>query len=336
MARLKKQFKTALSKIEPGADKANAVEAHRLVRDALAADPTLALCGICAVLIGSYRRQVSIRRIKDVDVFVRLLGLPDDVTSKEILDRVFNVLDAAFGLDRDGHHRTKRQDRSIQVSFPEFDLYVDAVPARPHADGETWEIPQKGDLDKWLHTNPEELTALSSAMNSAHNEFYVPTVKLLRQTRRTLLGKGKKPGGFFVEVAAYLGFESGLVTGTCQAEYYVSALREVSAIITKFVDLGIELEDPTLPGETIKIRATDEELRRARDEFADAADRAEVALDDENEGQASLAFQKLLGKDPDGDFVFPMADGFKADGSKRWEGATPGDRIVPAGAKTFG
>ena len=37
MAHLKQQFKDALSSIEPGDDKANAPEAHRLVRDALEA-----------------------------------------------------------------------------------------------------------------------------------------------------------------------------------------------------------------------------------------------------------------------------------------------------------
>ena len=34
-------------------------------------------------------------------------------------------------------------------------------------------------------------------MNAAHDGYYVPTVKLLRQTRRALLSK-KKPGGFLL------------------------------------------------------------------------------------------------------------------------------------------
>ncbi|CAM5743054.1 hypothetical protein SALBM311S_02531 [Streptomyces alboniger] len=118
--------------------------AGTLVRDALEADSKLAEYGVSPVLIGSYKRNVSIRRIKDVDVFVRLADVPADVTSKDILDRFFKVLHAEFGTDSDGHRRTKRQDRSLQVSFPECDLYVDAVPARPFGDG-TWEIPQKGD-----------------------------------------------------------------------------------------------------------------------------------------------------------------------------------------------
>lgn len=336
MAHLKQQFKDALSSIEPGDDKANAPEAHRLVRDALEADTKLTEYGVDPVLIGSYKRSVSIKRVKDVDVFVRLPDLPSDVTSKDILDRFFTVLHAEFGSDDDGHRRTKRQDRSLQVSFPEYDLYVDAVPARPYWDGETWEIPQKGDEDEWVRTNPEKLTSLSSEMNSEHHGYYVPTVKLLRQTRRSILGAGKKPGGFFIEVATYQAFASGLVSGDDHAEYYASALKEVSKIVDGYVTFGIGVNDPTLPGRTISIRATDDELDAAKARFADAAETARGALTEEDEGKAALAFQKLLGKNGDDETVFPMPPGFNEDGSKRASAISAGARTVPAGARTFG
>lgn len=336
MAHLKQQFKDALSSIEPGDDKANAPEAHRLVRDALEADAKLAEYGVDPVLIGSYKRNVSIKRVKDVDVFVRLPDLPSDVTSQDILDRFFTVLHAEFGSDGDGHRRTKRQDRSLQVSFPEYDLYVDAVPARPYWDGETWEIPQKGDEDEWVRTNPEKLTSLSSEMNSAHDGYYVPTVKLLRQTRRSILGAGKKPGGFFIEVATYQAFASGMVCGNDHAEYYVSALEEVNKIIDGYVTFGLGVNDPTLPGHAISIRATDDELDAAKSRFADAAEAAREALDEEDEGKAALAFQRLLGKNGDDETVFPMPPGFNEDGSKRASAISAGARTVPAGTRTFG
>lgn len=335
MAHLRQQFKDALSSIEPGADKVNAPEAHRQVRDALEADATLASYGVDPVLIGSYKRSVSIRRIKDVDVFARLPEVPTSVSSSDILDRFFQVLHSEFGTDEDGHRRTKRQDRSLQVSFPEYDLHVDAVPARPHWDGATWEIPQKGDSDKWVRTNPEALTALSSEMNADHDGFYVPTVKLLRQTRRALLGT-KKPGGFFIEVAAYQAFNSGAVSGTDQAEYYVAALRAVSKIIGDFVLYGIAVGDPTLPGQPIKIRADDNELEQIRIKFSDGAATAEGALAETDEGKAALGFRGLLGKSGDDKTVFPMPPGFAEDGTKRASALTAGERIVPAGARTFG
>lgn len=334
MAHLKQQFKDALSSIEPCDDKTNAPEAHRLVRDALEADANLTEYGVSPVLIGSYKRNVSIRRIKDVDVFVRLPDMPSDVTSKDILDKFFTVLHAEFGTDAEGHRRTKRQDRSLQISFPEYDLYVDAVPARLHWDGETWEIPQKGDENEWVRTNPEGLTSLSSEMNAAHDGFYVPTVKLLRQTRRAQLGK--KPGGFFIELATYQAFASGAVSGNDQAEYYASATAEVSKIIGNFVTYGIGVNDPTLPGNVIRIRATDDELEAARTQFANSAIAAQDALDEEDEGKAALAFRKLLGKNGEDEIVFPMPPGFNEDGSKRASAISAGARVVPAGQRTFG
>lgn len=336
MAHLRQQFKDALRSIEPGEDKANAPEAHQLVRDALQADAKLTEYGVNPVLIGSYKRHVSIKRVKDVDVFVRLPDVPNGVTSKDILDRFFTVLHAEFGSDDDGHRRTKRQDRSLQVSFPEYDLYVDAVPARPCWDGETWEIPQRGDSDKWVRTNPEKLTSLSSEMNTAHDDYYVPTVKLLRQTRRSVLGLSKKPGGFFIEAATYQAFTSGQVSGNDHAEYYVSTLEEVSKIIDSYVSYGVGVSDPTLPGHTISIRATDDELDAAKTRFADAAEAARGALDEEDEGKAALAFQKLLGKNGDNETVFPMPLGFNEDGSKHASTILAGARVVPAGTRTFG
>lgn len=335
MAHLKQQFKDALSSIEPSDDKANAPEAHRLVRDALEADAKLADYGVSPVLIGSYKRNVSIKRVKDVDVFVRLPDVPSNVTSKDILDRFFTVLNAEFGTDSEGHRRTKRQDRSLQVWFPKYDLYVDAVPARPHWDSETWEIPQKGVADEWVRTNPEALTSLSSEMNALHDDFYVPTVKLLRQTRRSLLGT-KKPGGFFIEAATYQAFASGLVSGNDPGEYYVSALEEVGKIIDTFVSYGVGVNDPTLPGHSISIRATDDELKAAKIRFPDAAKSARDALEEEDEGKAAKAFQNLLGKNGDGENVFPMPPGFNDDGSKRESAVAAGARVVPAGTRTFG
>lgn len=336
MAHLKQQFKDALSSIEPGDDKANAPEAHRLVCAALEADTKLAEYGVDPVLIGSYKRNVSIKRVKDVDVFVRLPDLTNGVTSKDILDRFFTVLNAEFGRDDYGHQRTKRQDRSLQVSFPEYDLFVDAVPARSYRGGETWEIPQYGEEDEWVRTNPEQFTSLSTEMNLAHDGYYVPTVKLLRQTRRSILGAGKKPGGFFIEVATYQAFASGLVSGIDHAEYYVSALEEVSKIIESYVILGIGVNDPTLPGHSISIRATNDDLDAVRTRFADAAETAREALDNEDEGMAALAFQNLLGKTGDEETVFLMPPGFNDDGSKRASVIIPGARTVPAGTRTFG
>lgn len=335
VAHLKQQFRDALQAIEPGDDKVNAPDAHQQVRAALRDDPVLTEYGIDPILIGSYKRNVSIRRVKDVDVFVRLPEIPSATSSADLLDRFFSILHREFGHDDDGHRRTKRQDRSLQVSFPEYDLHVDAVPARRHGDGRNWEIPQKGDINKWVRTNPDALTQLSSTVNALHGELYVPTIKLMRQTRRALLGN-KKPGGFFVEAATYQAFSSGVVSGNDHAEYYCSALNALSDIISNFVLYGIGINDPTLPGDQIQVRASDEELDHMRIKFSDAAAVAAQALADEDIGAAAVKFRSLLGKNGDSEIVFPMPPGYDQDGTKRASVITAGDRVVPAGRRTFG
>ncbi len=134
MPLLTSYFEGASSNIEPPYDDvANASAAHTEVRGVLEADSTLKEWGIDTVLIGSYSRHVSIRRVKDVDVFCKLPDVDASKSSREVLGEIVRVLRAAYG-DRIGE-----QDRSVKVDFSDFGLHVDAVPARPV--GTCWEIP---------------------------------------------------------------------------------------------------------------------------------------------------------------------------------------------------
>lgn len=78
---------------------ANAAIAHSAVRDVLEQDDTLTAWGIDSVLIGSYKRHVSIRRIKDVDVFCRLPNIPSGIDGEGALREVQRVLVAEYGTD---------------------------------------------------------------------------------------------------------------------------------------------------------------------------------------------------------------------------------------------
>lgn len=334
MAHLPTQFKKALENIEPKADKVNAPDAHKQVRDALEADDVLSSYGIDPILIGSYKRDVSIRRIKDVDVFARMTSLPDDVTAHQILSRFFNVLDKEFGNDADGNPRVERQDRSLKVRFPGYDMHVDAVPARPRSD-DTWEIPRRGYDNEWVQTNPDKLTSLATEMNTAHSGLYKPVVKLMRQTRRALRGNAK-PGGLFIELVTYAAFDTGRVVGNDVAEYYTSALRAASDIIDDIVTNGTELSDPTLPGAAVKFRATDQQMDLLNDAFKNAAATAEDALAEADEGKAAKAWRALLGCNGDDEIVFPMPDGFDENGKRRAFSIVAGASEVPAGKRDFG
>lgn len=324
MALLITQFEKACSNVEPDEDDVtHAIEAHEDVRATLEAAEELAGLDVDTILIGSYRRHVSIRRVKDVDVFSRTSGL--NMTGSEALDLLFRVLADTYGEDR-----VHRQDRSIKVDFPDFDLYVDAVPARPA--GDYWEIPDSD--DGWVETNPEELTALSSAMNDRYHERYVPVVKLIRQTRRTHLGK--RPGGFFFEILTYHafdGFPADLEDGNL-AELYVQALAGVADQLEEVV-VGGEVSDPTMDEAVIKVRVTDTQMSTAATKFRELATRGADALKDEEICSAAKVFRDLLGKTSDGDWVFEMPASCNDDGTKRAVAVVAGDRKVPAGDRRF-
>lgn len=330
MAQLITQFEKACSNVEPeSSDITNAAAAHQAVRDVLDNHPDLVGKGIDTVLIGSYKRHVSIRRVKDVDVLSRTDGL--EMTASEALDLFERILsaDEAFGEDR-----VERQDRSIKVTFPDFDLHVDAVPARPAADNsDYWEIPDRE--GEWTNTNPEELTRLSSQMNDKYDDLYVPIVKLIRQTRRANLGK--RPGGLYFEILTYHAFKAGL-TGDNLAQLYVAALRSVADQLHEVVGGG-EVDDPTMEGEYITVRVTAAQMETAATKFAALATKAEKALEDDT-CPAALAFREILGKNSDDEWVFPMPATCNVDGTAKSfntlsSTATAGDDDIPPGNRRF-
>lgn len=335
MAVLTDRFTKALEMIEPSPeDKTNAPLAHSDVRDVLTSADALKKWSSNPVLIGSYRRDVSIRRVKDVDVFCRMES-PDETSGQAVLDAFFTVLDNAYGTDDDGKKRVRRQARSLQVAFPEYEgLYVDVVPARKRWDG-YWEIPTK-DSEDWQTTNPDELTTLKTAMNYTYGGLYVPGVKLLRQTRRTILTS--RPGGLFVELCFYDACNRGLVSKVNQTLTYVTGLEAIATFLQNKVAWGQTLPDPTMQGKDLAFRATDIQWEAARDKFVVAAEKARAAYDEQDLGKAAVAFRELLGENGDGETVFSMPAGYNDDGTKRTSAGliVPGEKNVPAGTGRFG
>ena len=304
MPRLPDQFTDAKKNVEPRAqDVDNASRAHEKVRAALEASDDLRDAGIDTVLIGSYARHVSIHRMRDVDVLSKLPDLDGD-DPDALLDTFEEVL-----FDEFGKERVERQDRSIKVDFPDYDLAVDAVPARSCHDH--WEIPDGS--GGWQETNPLKLASLTSDMNADHDEYYVPTVKLIRQVRRAQLGD-TQPGGLYLEVATYHAFDAGFdADGT--AEYFTAALEGVADVLDAAAGNG--LDDPTLPGHKIATRASDEELRDAAGLFAGLASDASEALDSDDACPAAKTFRDMLGKNSDCTWVFPMPSYCNDDGTSK-------------------
>lgn len=316
-----RQFQEAASNIEPVlVDSANAISAHSSVRSCLESDDTLKGYGVDTTLIGSYKRKTAIRRVKDVDVFVKLPDLDPNLDSGAVFDLLVEALEASCDPDD-----LEPQDRSVKVSFKQFDLTVDAVAARQC--GDVWEIPD-GD-DGWLATNPEKMTELTTAMNKQYDELYVPVVKLIRQTRRNLLGD-EKPGGYLFEVLTYHAFNSGL-TGTDLGTLYVQAMTRIAAALPLRGPT-----DPTMPGTTVKVPATDEQWVVAAETFRKAALSAMLALDSDDRCMAAKTFREVLGENSAGNWVFPTPVGCNVDGTAVVPTVTKvGSRTAPGGGGGF-
>jgi hypothetical protein len=337
MPALAVQFDTARQNVEPTSDdKDNAPEAHALVRDALAADAALVDWGLSPVLIGSYARSVSIRRMKDVDLFGRLNDLPGDMAPLDVLNRFEQAIRKHLGTGV-----VERQARSIKVKLTDFDgLYVDVVPARPCRDEDAWQLPSRE--GGWQLTNPLELGKLTTQTNDQVDGQYVPVVKLLRQTRRSLMGR-TKPGGLAIEMAALTAFRSGRVKGEGLGGLYGSALGAVGDLLHDAFVIGLELDDPTLPGRKLTIRAEHADKVTLAKRFREAGATVQTALaaPDSDKCAAARSIREMLGKAVDDsgeqDFVFPMPADCNADGSARTLAAVrPGDSRVAGGDRRFG
>jgi len=329
MAELISQFEEARARVEPEtADKENAASAHQEVREELESFSYFQDARVDTVLIGSYKRQVSIRRVKDVDVFTKLEDLAEDVDPRELLTQTVADLTSAFG------DRVEAQDRSVKVAFPDFDLDVDVVPARPQ--GDVWEIPNRSDAaEPWQTTNPERLTDLTTSMNERYDDLYVPVVKLIRQTRRNLLGKVEKPGGLVFEVMTFHAFDEGL-DGENLPRLYVAAIEATSALLDAHMYGSVVIEDPSLPGTPLSVRATDAQLARAVRTWNDAATTARHALDTDDVCEAAKLYRGLFGTNEGDAQVFPWPAACKEDGTpKDLAGVRSGLREVPAGDGRF-
>ena len=325
MADLVLQFARAKSNVEASEqDRSNASSAHQEVRDYLEGDETLASYGIDTVLIGSYKRHVAISGIKDVDVLSKLPKLSRDVEPKQLLGYFVKVLREVYGDER-----VQAQSRSVKVEFPAFGLAVDVVPARLSQTSSYIEIPDRS--GGWQQTNPEALTELTTTMNNTYDGEYVPLVKLIRQTRRTHLGK--RPGGLCFEIITYHAAQGGL-DRSCVAALFTSALASIAERL-RLAAAGVAVPDPSMPGKAIEIRATEAQMRQAADRFADLALQAAAALA-ADKCPAAKAYREILGRNAEGVWVMEMPAGCNEDGTpKNVSNITAGDRTVPAGDRRF-
>ena len=241
----------------------------------------------------------------------------------------------------------KRQHRSVLVDFPEFDLSVDVVIARPciHHPDEHWQIPQKIEADgraSWVETNPSKMTELTKQANKqfllsddAGSGVYVPIVKLVRQVRRTWVDQ--QPGGFYFEVLTYHAFQDNQSDQYTVAGYLAVVLEAIADALPDHVNEGPA--DPTLDGRTIKTKASTEQIEAAASRIREAAELARDALKQTDLCRSAVMWRQLLGTTKHTDSpeeVFPLPDYCNDDGTKKSDRSiTKGAPAVPAGSDRY-
>ena len=334
MATLSEQFKKTLSNIEPESnDVKNAISAHEEVRKVLNQDSVLSKWGVDPILIGSYARDVTIRRVKDVDLFGRLTSAPEDLRPGEALDEFGRALTQAF------NDRVEAQHRSFKVDFPDLGLAVDVVPARKKED--CWQIPSRPEeRAKWIETNPIKFAQITTEIN--HDErfqlsgtgVYVPTVKLIRQIVKANLAEGA-PGGFFFEVMTFWVFRRLMNSQLTYANYLSASLQGIAELFEEVLDSG--LPDPTLDEKTIITKADAESQKRAAEKLSDLASLSTKAILEEDICRSALMWEKILGSNESGE-VFDTPEQCKSAKSPFTSSVnlrTPGAPKVPAGTGRY-
>src|SRR6266566_3994367 len=244
--------------------------------------------------------------------------------------RHYSISSTARSRQRFGQSRVKRRTRIVEVDFPEFDMSVDAVPARPA--GIVWEIPDRS--AGWVETNPEELGRLTHEMNGHHTlgteGIYVPIVKLVRQIRREHFAK--HPAGVYFEVLAYWAFQD-MAACSSQAEYLSRALAGMTVTLRNALTSG--MKDPSLPDSNLETKADAAQLAQTLSTLTSLSQHADMALAEEDECKSALEWRDLLGRNDDG-LVFPMPAHCDEEGRRKFDfDVVAGSKRVPSGEGKF-
>lgn len=310
METLPNEFKNCLTRIDMSAAKqAEAIAAHAEVRTYLETLPKFVEWGIDTILIGSYARKTVIYPGNDVDVFSRLTALDTTASPRTVFDAFVAALTTKYG------ERATVQRRSVKISFP-AGFAVDIVPAVRA--GDRWAIPSREQEDwgagrSWMATDPERLGELTTEQNEVptvgDQGAYVPTVKLVRQTREHHLGEAK-PGGFYMELATYWAFDKG-VPGESFAEILAAVLGSLQYDLPGY--LSVPLIDPAL-GTPYEPQPEGDDLASAAGVFALLAAKAQEALGADR-CRAAVLWREITGQNGRG-HCFPIPEGCDERGNR--------------------
>jgi Adenylyl/Guanylyl and SMODS C-terminal sensor domain/Second Messenger Oligonucleotide or Dinucleotide Synthetase domain len=199
---LRSYFDKFVSNIEPSEERVAAVsEAHRVLREHLISDASLAYPVDDSFLAGSYARHTATAPIKDVDIILALQRkeVSQDGRTPEpgvVLQDLKKAIDQFYD---DVSLVTQR--RSIRVNLVDDDIMMDVVPSiAPTGKDQLLYVPDR-DQALWLPSNPAAHSTRTTALNGTTEGQFVRVAKALKWWKGRL-PKDQAPKSFLLETIA--------------------------------------------------------------------------------------------------------------------------------------
>lgn len=246
MQTLPYHFAELLFRIEPKDDRLELAQGlPAFLRDYLQTTALIVTRDPHTRLAGSYARHTAVKRIKDVDIILRVDDFYRDVPLVVLNDLVkaLKALPNYAGdrplVDDSGDVALRRQRRSVQVHFNALEFDVDVVPAlAPDGmDGQLF-VPDR-EWKEWIATDALRYGDYLSKLNAQNCRKVVPLIKMLKHWRDMHM-VNLRPKSFWLECLVVQSVAEGwlVVDGKSYAEIFRDLLDAVYEKHSPFLDVN--------------------------------------------------------------------------------------------------
>lgn len=296
-------FDELKSAIEPDEKyKKHAQKADDPVREHLRTDASFADYYANSFLYGSYARSTAVGNIKDVDLVI-VCNYSNYSSPLTLLNKLRESLEGLYDNASLGDQR-----RSIRVDeplpdIPDSKLTLDVIPAiyQNGSDGALW-VPDR-EKREWTPSHPRGHMAHTTRLNAASNQGrFVPLAKMMKwwwkhqfELKQPWVESFKrKPKGFWIETMT--GKYADLSKDS-YPELIVSTFENAFVSFKKFRsdDRIPSLDDPGLPGKSIKISMTTDEFAFFLDTLEESLAVAREAANSTSESRVAELWQTIFG-----------------------------------------
>jgi hypothetical protein len=304
MAKLNDLFDQFLSNIEPDDEAvAYAQKAHQPVRDYLKEDTEFGQYFVASFLYGSYKRHTIVGEIKDVDIVVLTNFDPrsEENTPQKVLQKLKTTL-ARYYQDPEN---PEYQRRSIRINQPlpnkNTEMTLDIIPAVVITGEDDPLMVPDGEQKEWISSHPKGHIKHTTDLNKEEYSQgrFVPLVKIMKWwwkyqcSIRQPKVERPKPKGFWVECITGENFDRNQQDW---ADHFIVVLKNISAKYS-YISQVPQLQDPGLPGQTIKTSMNLDEFKVFMGAVSDSLKLAILARDEPDEPKSSKLWQKIFGEE---------------------------------------